>query len=123
MEEFNGSHVIYKEGMRKRYPVIVKSEGVHLFDQSGKRYLDMGCATGAANTGYGQREILAEIQAQLGKHCFAQSFTFSNEPQEALAKKISWMLKHPTKTNLKQEFTSQKMVVETLKVLWILSIS
>jgi adenosylmethionine-8-amino-7-oxononanoate aminotransferase len=88
MEEYKNSYVFYKEGMRKRYPVIVKSEGVYLFDQDGKRYLDMGCATGAANIGYGHREIVEGIQKQLGKHCFAQSFTFSNEAQESLAKKI-----------------------------------
>jgi len=36
---------------------------------------------------------------------------------EELAKKISWMLEHPAKAKLKQEFTLQKMVSETEKVL------
>ena len=36
---------------------------------------------------------------------------------EALAKKISWMLEHPAKTKLKPEFTSQKMIEGTEKLL------
>ena len=44
---------------------------------------------------------------------------FLVEPKnsEILAKKISWMLEHPTKTKLKQEFTSQKMQRETAEML------
>ena len=36
---------------------------------------------------------------------------------EALAKKIGWMLEHPTGSQLKPEFTSQKMIEKTLAVL------
>ena len=36
---------------------------------------------------------------------------------DGLAKKISWMLEHPTKPKLKQEFSLQKMVEETEKLL------
>ena len=36
---------------------------------------------------------------------------------EALAKKIGGMLKHPTETELRPEFTSQKMLAETLAAL------
>ena len=44
---------------------------------------------------------------------------FLVEPKnsQALAKKINWMLKHPAKPELKPEFTSQKMVEGTEKLL------
>ncbi|OGG38043.1 hypothetical protein A2127_01735 [Candidatus Jorgensenbacteria bacterium GWC1_48_12] len=45
---------------------------------------------------------------------------FLAEPKntEALVKKIGWMLEHPTRTELKPEFTSQKMIKETERVLF-----
>ena len=46
-----------------------------------------------------------------------QEFLVEPKNPGELAKKISWMLKHPTTTNLKQEFTSQKMIEKTAEML------
>ena len=42
-----------------------------------------------------------------------EEFLVEPKNSQELAKKISWMLEHPAKAKLKQEFTSQKMVSET----------
>jgi len=46
-----------------------------------------------------------------------EEFLIAPGNAEALAKKIGWMLEHPAKTELKPEFTSQKMIEKTLAAL------
>jgi len=46
-----------------------------------------------------------------------EEFLVEPKDWQSLAKKISWMLEHPIKANLKQEFTSHKMMRETLEML------
>lgn len=46
-----------------------------------------------------------------------QEFLVEPKNPQALAKKINWMLEHPVKAKLKPEFTSQKMVEGTEKLL------
>ena len=46
-----------------------------------------------------------------------QEFLVEPGNAQVLAKKIGWMLEHPTKTQLKPEFTSQKMLEQTEKLL------
>ncbi len=46
-----------------------------------------------------------------------KEFLVAPRNAEALAKKISWMLEHPARPELKPDFTSQKMLAETLAAL------
>jgi len=46
-----------------------------------------------------------------------EKFLVEPKNSQALAEKISWQFQQPTKAKLKQEFTSQKMIEETKKLL------
>ena len=46
-----------------------------------------------------------------------EEFLVEPKNSQELAKKISWMLQHPTKAKLKQKFTSQTMLTETAEML------
>jgi len=46
-----------------------------------------------------------------------EEFLVEARNSQVLAKKINWMLEHPIKSELKQEFTSQKMTRETAEIL------
>jgi len=69
---------------------IIKGEGVYIYDQSGKRYLD---ATGGSNAsipiGHGVKEVIDAMLEQAQKISFIPMHLFSNEPAERLADEIA----------------------------------
>jgi adenosylmethionine-8-amino-7-oxononanoate aminotransferase len=69
---------------------IVKGEGVYIFDENGKKYLD---ATGGSNAsvpiGHRVEQIINDILGQTKKVSFVPMHLFSNEPAERLAKEIA----------------------------------
>lgn len=64
--------------------VMVRGEGIYLFDQTGRRYLD--CISGTFNLllGHNHPAILAAVKEQMDRLVFAGS-TFQSEPVSALA--------------------------------------
>ncbi|MCR5211020.1 MAG: acetylornithine/succinylornithine family transaminase [Lachnospiraceae bacterium] len=55
-------------GVYNRFPVVFSSgEGMYLFDNEGKRYLDFASGIGVNAFGYGDKEIVSEISSQLEK--------------------------------------------------------
>jgi acetylornithine/succinyldiaminopimelate/putrescine aminotransferase len=47
---------------------IEKAEGVHFFDASGKKYLDLISGISVSNVGHRHPRVMAAIEAQLGKY-------------------------------------------------------
>ncbi|HHV78661.1 MAG TPA: aspartate aminotransferase family protein [Firmicutes bacterium] len=84
----NDSNVFYRD-VKKTYPVIVRGEGVYLWDKDGNRYLD-GCAGAlVANIGHGVAEVakaMAEQASQLG---FAHGSRFTTPAQIGFARRIA----------------------------------
>jgi putrescine aminotransferase len=70
--------------------VFDRGEGIWVYDEDGRRYLDGTAALWYANVGHGRREIAEAISAQAerlaGYSCFAN---FSNRPAEELAEFLS----------------------------------
>jgi 4-aminobutyrate aminotransferase-like enzyme len=58
------SSVFYRAGIRKDYPLMVKGDGVYLFDNKGKQYMDISNGTGVANIGYGNEEVAEAMYEQ-----------------------------------------------------------
>ncbi len=52
-------------------PSIERGEGVYLFDDAGKRYLDLGSGLIAANLGHGHPAVVAAIAKQAATLCFS----------------------------------------------------
>jgi adenosylmethionine-8-amino-7-oxononanoate aminotransferase len=47
--------------------VIDRAEGVYFWDTQGNRYLDAVAGVMVANVGYGRKEIIDAMRAQMGK--------------------------------------------------------
>ena len=56
------SNVFYRS--RKPYPVAVRAEGVYLWDDAGRRYLDGSSGALVANIGHGRAEVAEAVAAQ-----------------------------------------------------------
>jgi acetylornithine/succinyldiaminopimelate/putrescine aminotransferase len=69
---------------------IVRGEGVYIYDESGKRYLD---ASGGSNAsipiGHGVKPVIDAMVEQARKVAFVPMHLFSNEPAEVLADQIA----------------------------------
>ena len=83
------THVLPLE-FNRRYPVIVRGEGVWVEDASGKRYLDaMSGGSMAATLGHGRRDIIAAARAQAEKLAYVHNERLTNPPQEELARELA----------------------------------
>src|SRR2546428_13697649 len=74
----------------RRYPVIVRGEGVWVEDASGKRYLDaMSGGSMAATLGHGRRDIIAAARVQAEKLAYVHNERLTNPLQEQLAHELA----------------------------------
>ena len=83
------SHVLPLE-FNRRYPVLVRGEGVWVEDASGKRYLDaMSGGSMAATLGHGRKDIVAAAHAQAERLSYIHNERLTNPPQERLAHELA----------------------------------
>lgn len=69
--------------------MIVRGEGVHLFDSTGRRYLDGAAGLWCVNIGHGNRRVADAIARQAQQLAFTHSFgMFANEPAARLGARI-----------------------------------
>ncbi len=78
------THVFHRQ-LAKELPLAVAGEGVYLFDDSGKKYLDASGGAAVSCLGHGDPDIIDAIKAQLDTLAFAHTGFFTSEPTEALA--------------------------------------
>lgn len=69
-------------------PVMTRGEGVYLYDQDDKKYLDFTSGIGVSCLGYGNKKWIATTTAQLNKLVHSSNI-FYNEPCVELAKKLT----------------------------------
>jgi len=81
------SHVFGRD-TRERSPIAVRGEGIYLFDDSGRAYLDASCGAGVSCLGHGHPLVGEAIKRQVDQLAFAYTGFFSNQPQEALADEL-----------------------------------
>jgi len=70
------------------YPMVVRGEGVYLYDADGKQYLDGSGGAAISCLGHGHRVVIDAIKTQAEKLAFAHTMFFTNQPQEDLAHKL-----------------------------------
>jgi adenosylmethionine-8-amino-7-oxononanoate aminotransferase len=80
-------HVLYPN-LAKQYTTMVKGEGVYVFDEDGKRYLDGVGGVGAVNIGHGVGEVIQIITNQLQTLAFTYGGEMDNQPRQQLASKL-----------------------------------
>ncbi len=66
---------------------LVKGDGVTLFDENGKSYIDFASGIAVNNLGYNNKAINSSIIEQLGKLIHVSNY-FYTEPQALLAEKL-----------------------------------
>jgi putrescine aminotransferase len=69
--------------------VVERGEGPYLFDQNGKRYLNLTSCLWNAPLGLGRKDIIEAINRQLGELSFAALFRTAHRPAIDLAQKVA----------------------------------
>jgi adenosylmethionine-8-amino-7-oxononanoate aminotransferase len=73
----------------RRYPVIVRGDGVWVEDAAGRRYLDaMSGGSMAATLGHGRRDLIAAARTQAERLAFVHNERMTNPAQERLAHEL-----------------------------------
>ena len=81
-------HVFYRK-MAFARPKISHGQGIYLFDESGKRYLDGSGGPLVTNVGHGRSEIVEAMAAQAQKAAYVHAIMFTNEPVEQLSNELA----------------------------------
>ncbi|SNY89926.1 Adenosylmethionine-8-amino-7-oxononanoate aminotransferase [Cohaesibacter sp. ES.047] len=84
------SHLFYQS--RQPRPFLDYAEGIYMFDQSGKRYIDGSSGAMVSNIGHSNPNVLAAMKAQMDKSTFGYRLHFRTEPSEALATKVAGLM-------------------------------
>ena len=82
------SSVFYRSP-RSRYPRGVRAEGVYVYDDAGKQYLDASGGAAVSCLGHGNADVIAAIQSQVEELAYMHTAFFTNEPQERLAERLA----------------------------------
>jgi adenosylmethionine-8-amino-7-oxononanoate aminotransferase len=76
--------------VRSAETVIVRGEGVHVWDEGGTRYLDGTASLWCVNVGHGRDEIVEAAAAQMRELASYSAFgAFANRPALALADRLA----------------------------------
>ena len=87
----NTENVFHRQIFRS-YPAVVRGEGVYLWDENGKRYLDGAASVFVALLGQSVDEIADAIDAEMRRVTFAYTTTFTSETERSLTcKLLEWM--------------------------------
>ncbi len=81
------SHLFYQTGGRR--PFIARAEGVYIWDDQGRRFLDGSSGAMVSNIGHGNKRVLDAMRAQMNATTFGYRLHFENEPAERLASVLS----------------------------------
>ena len=74
---------------RQRRPLIDKAQGIYIWDQHGKKYIDGSSGAMVVNIGHGNSAVLSAMKKQMNDATFAYRLHFENEAAERLADKLS----------------------------------
>jgi len=80
------SHLFYQSRLRR--PLVDRAEGIHLFDEHGRRFIDGSSGAMVVNIGHGNAHVLDAMRRQLDKVTFAYRLHFENEAAETLAERL-----------------------------------
>lgn len=84
------SHLFYQS--RQPRPFLERGEGIYLYDESGKRYIDGSSGAMVSNIGHSNPTVLAKMKAQMDKATFGYRLHFSTHPSEDLAAKLAGLM-------------------------------
>ncbi len=80
---------VFHRQIPRSYPAVARGEGVALWDEDGKRYLDGAAGVFVAILGQGVDEIADAIHDEMRRVAFAYTASFSSAKERALARKLA----------------------------------
>jgi adenosylmethionine-8-amino-7-oxononanoate aminotransferase len=87
-------HVFYR-AMNHARPKIAYGQGIYLFDESGKRYIDGSGGPLVVNVGHGRPEIVAAMAEQAQRAAYVHATMFTSEPLEQYAAALAEIVPLP----------------------------
>lgn len=81
-------HVFYRKMSHAR-PMIAYGEGIYLFDENGKKYIDGSGGPLVVNVGHGRSEVVAAMTEQAQKAAYVHAIMFTNGPTEQLSEALA----------------------------------
>jgi adenosylmethionine-8-amino-7-oxononanoate aminotransferase len=81
------SHLFYVTRLRR--PLVDRAEGIYVWTEDGRRFIDGSSGPVAVSIGYGNENVLAAMRRQMEKTTFAYRLHFENEPAEELARNLA----------------------------------
>jgi adenosylmethionine-8-amino-7-oxononanoate aminotransferase len=87
-------HVFYRK-MGHARPKISHGEGIYLFDENGKKYMDGSGGPLVVNVGHGRTEVVAAMTEQAQKAAYVHAIMFTNEPAEQLSSELAQIVPIP----------------------------
>src|SRR5690625_1770814 len=79
---------VFHRDFTKKYPIITHGEGVYLYDETGKKYIDASSGAVAANLGHSNKKIAQAMFDQANKVGFVHTLRFETKVMHQLATKI-----------------------------------
>ena len=70
-------------------PVARRGEGIFIWDDEGRRYVDASCGPQTTNVGHGNQYVINALKAQMDDICYAFRTHFKNGPAERLADRLA----------------------------------
>ncbi len=84
-------HVFYRK-LNRIYPLVTHGEGIYLYDEKGKRYIDGSGGALVVNIGHGQKEILQSMIEQMGQVGYVHGTQFTTHSIEEYAEALGSIL-------------------------------
>lgn len=82
---------VFYRSVRKKYHVVERGDGIYLYDQAGKRYIDACSGSAVSNIGHGNPKVIAALTAQAEKVAFTHLSRWTSEPLQKLAGMVAEM--------------------------------
>ncbi|OGP73540.1 MAG: hypothetical protein A2V86_04690 [Deltaproteobacteria bacterium RBG_16_49_23] len=84
-------HVFYRK-LGRVYPLATRGDGIYLYDEKGKRYIDGSGGALVVNIGHGQKEILQRMMEQMGQVGYVHGTQFTTGSIEEYAEALGKIL-------------------------------
>lgn len=84
-------HVFYRK-LGRTYPLVTHGEGIYLYDEKGKRYIDGSGGALVVNIGHGRKEILQRMADQMGQVGYVHGTQFTTRSIEDYAEAFGEIL-------------------------------
>jgi adenosylmethionine-8-amino-7-oxononanoate aminotransferase len=75
---------VLHRSIAQSYPVAERGEGIHIWDATGKQYIDASGGAAVSCLGHGHPDVLAAMHAQLDKLAYAHTSFFTTQVAEEL---------------------------------------